>query len=176
MGDHALSRPAIGELALVQDDLPAPRRIKRAVGEVAGDRLDHLGSRGGDANRMTIGDVHVVREPVVARRRSHEGLTFGSVEADVHHRRVEDARLDGDGRSNVDDDVGVAQGVAQVALVLGHHVDGEAIGPGYGGAERLLDDYVWHALELAIGADLVARVQPHQHLRAGQRTALDRRA
>ena len=136
----------------------------------------HLGRRPRHANGAARRDVHVVRERVVAPRRRHVGSRLRTIEADVDDRRVEDARLDGDRRGDVDDDVGVAQRVAKVALMLGHHVDRQAVGHRHGVAERLFDDHVRRARELAVGVDLVARMQPHQHLRARQRAARESRS
>ena len=104
----------------------------------------------------------------------HVGRLARTVEADVHDRRVEDARLDRDRRGDVDDDVGVAQRVAEMPLVLGHHVDRQAVGHRDRVAERLLDDHVrQRSSNSRYGVDLVARMQPHQDLRAGQRAACE---
>ena len=68
----------------------------------------------------------------------------------------------------------MAQRVAEMLLVFRHHVDGEAIGHLHRVAERLLDDHVRRVREFPVGVELVARMQPHQHLRIRQLAAVHR--
>ena len=62
-----------------------------------------------------------------------------------------------------------------MALMLGHHVDRQAVGDLHRVAERLLDRQVRRAGELAVRVHFVARVEPHEHVHAlRDGAALDR--
>src|SRR5215472_3313321 len=50
LGGHPLRRAAVGELALLDDDAPPPRRVQRGVGEVGVDQIHHLAARLRDSN------------------------------------------------------------------------------------------------------------------------------
>ncbi len=119
-GDEAggtFGRLTVQKLALLQNDAPPPLAIERGIGEVLADMRHQSLWRFGHPHGVMPGDIHVVRETVVAPRRSRERRRTLPIERDVHDRRVEDRGLDGNRGRHVHDDVTVAQRVGKVLLI-----------------------------------------------------------
>ena len=156
---------AVEELTLLEDNAAPAVAIERRIVEIAADEVDELIRILGHAHRPLARDVHVVREAVVAPRRSHPLRWRFAVERHVDDRRIEDRRLDRNRRRDVDDDVAVTHGVGEVLLVVDRDVDGQAVAGLDGRPERLFDDDVRQALKIRVRAEIVPRVQADQNLR-----------